>query len=303
MKAFGAALQPGLGFAETAVALEEFGYDYVATGEHIAFHGPVANGFVALGVAAGATSRIGLLSTVTLLPLYPPVLAAKLTAELAFHSGGRFELGVGVGGEFAPEFAAAGVPLRERGARTDEALVVIRRLLTETDVSFAGRFTQIEGLTLDPRPAKAPRVWVGGRKEPAMRRAARHGDVWMPYLFTPDRIRSGRETIAREAEANGRDPAAIETALFAWACVEADGRRAVEHAAERLGVIYGSDMRAATERYGVAGSPSECAQRLAEYHAAGVDRVIFAPLGGDGSGQMEMLETIATELMPHLRGA
>lgn len=301
MTAFGAALAAGLSVAPAARTLEELGYDYVASAEHVAFHGPVANAFATLGVAAGATTRIGLVSTVTLLPLYPAVLAAKLTAELAHHSNGRFELGVGIGGEFPAEFAACGVPLSERAARAVEAIAVIRSLLGGPDVSFQGRFTAFDALTIEPRPSAVPPIWIGGRKEQAMRRAARHGDVWMPYLFTPEQYRASRETIAREAEEHGRDPAAIASALYVWACVESDGRRAVAHATERLSAVYGTDMRAAVERYVVAGTPRECAARLDQYRAAGVDRVIFATLADDAAGHLEMLGAIAGEVIPQLR--
>ena len=83
-----------------ARAAEEAGYDGVATGEHLFFHGPVTNAFVSLAAAAGATTRIRLLSSLTVLPLYPAALAAKLAATLDQVSGGRFDMGVGVGGEY-----------------------------------------------------------------------------------------------------------------------------------------------------------------------------------------------------------
>jgi alkanesulfonate monooxygenase SsuD/methylene tetrahydromethanopterin reductase-like flavin-dependent oxidoreductase (luciferase family) len=108
--------------AADARAAEEQGFDGVAWGEHLFFHGAVANSFVTLAAAAGATSRIRLLSSVTILPLYPAVLAAKLATTLDQVSGGRFDFGVGVGGEFPHEFTAAGVSVRTRGRRTDEHL-------------------------------------------------------------------------------------------------------------------------------------------------------------------------------------
>jgi len=79
---------------------EELGYDILARGEHVFFHVPTPNAFVALAAAAGATARIRLLSAATVLPVYPAPLAAKMVATLDGVSGGRFELGVGVGGEY-----------------------------------------------------------------------------------------------------------------------------------------------------------------------------------------------------------
>ena len=130
--------------AQTAEAL---GYDYVTSGEHVFFHGPTGNGLMSLAAAAGATKRIKLLSSITLVPLYPAALLAKQTAALDVLSSGRFNLGVGVGGEFPSEFEACGVPVGERGARTNEALDVITRLWTEDNVSFDGRFTTLSGST------------------------------------------------------------------------------------------------------------------------------------------------------------
>ena len=78
------------------------------------------------------------MSTITLLPLYPAVLAAKQAAALDVASGGRFHMGIGVGGELPREFEASGVPVSQRGARTNEALEIMRRLFTEDDVHFDG---------------------------------------------------------------------------------------------------------------------------------------------------------------------
>jgi alkanesulfonate monooxygenase SsuD/methylene tetrahydromethanopterin reductase-like flavin-dependent oxidoreductase (luciferase family) len=100
--------------AAEARAAEDRGYDGVAAGEHLFFHGPHPNGFVALAAAAGATSRIRLLTSITVLPLYPAALTANLATTLDQVSGGRFDMGLGV--EYPPEFVAAGVDVTERGA-------------------------------------------------------------------------------------------------------------------------------------------------------------------------------------------
>ncbi|EUA23072.1 luciferase-like monooxygenase family protein [Mycobacterium xenopi 4042] len=154
--------------AEAARWAENLGFDLVASGEHLFFHGRTPNAFVVLAAAAGATERVRLLSALTILPVYPAVLAAKLVATLDQVSNGRFDFGVGVGGEYPPEFAAAGVPVGERGARTDEALALILRLLRGGPVDFAGRWTRVEGLSLNPPALQtpAPPVWVGAAALP-----------------------------------------------------------------------------------------------------------------------------------------
>ena len=173
---FGISLRLLSGAKQEAKRAEDLGYDYLLTGEHVMFHGPVANNLVSLAAAAGATERIKLMSGIVLVPLYPAALLAKQVSVLDVVSDGRFSLGIGVGGEFPKEFEAVGVPVKERGARTDEGLQVLDLLLTQKDVHFDGRFTKLDGVSLAPRGVQKPRVpfWVAGRKDVAMRRAARY---------------------------------------------------------------------------------------------------------------------------------
>lgn len=114
-----------------------------------------------LTFAAGATERVGLGTAALVLPLRHPVLLAKEIASLHLLSAGRFILGIATGWD-PREFEIMGVPLRERGRRTDEALDVVMRLLTEDDVSFAGSYWRFEDLTIYPRLWSPPRLWVAG---------------------------------------------------------------------------------------------------------------------------------------------
>ena len=109
---FGLSMRRADQIAQQARAIEELGYDYATTGEHVFFHVPCSNAFISLAVAAGATTNLKLMSTITLLPLYPAVLAAKQAAALDVASGGRFHMGIGVGGELPQEFEASEYPFR-----------------------------------------------------------------------------------------------------------------------------------------------------------------------------------------------
>lgn len=292
---FGVSLQSGPEPVAFARLAEGAGFDFLGCGEHLAFHGPTTNAFISLAVAAGATRRIGLVSAVTVLPLYPAVVAAKLAMSLDVSSGGRFTLGVGVGGEFPAEFEAAGVPVRQRGARTDESLEVMRRLMTEERVTVDGRFTSFRDLTLAPRPARPVPVWIAGRKEAALRRVRRFGDGWMPYLVTPEQVRAGRATL------NGAGWAGT-TALFAFTTVDTDAARARAAAVAHVARAYQQDFERFAERYLVHGTPEQCAARLAEYRDAGVDTVLFR-LACARRDAPAMLRLIADEVVPRLRGA
>lgn len=285
----------------TARRLEALGYDYIGCGEHVSFHVPTSNSFISLAVAAGATTRIRLISSVVLLPLYPAALAAKLAATLDVASGGRYHMGVGVGGEMPREFEACGVPVNERGARTDEALAVIRRLLSEDTVDFEGRFNTLHGMSIAPRPlqARLP-IWVSGRKPAAMRRAARFADGWMPYMFTPEMLAESLATIATGAAAEGRPAGSVRPGLFAFACCHADRATARDMAVSRLSRQYAQDFSKILDKYVIAGNPEDCRARIADYVAAGA-RTLFlsSACPADYTAANETL--LAREVLPAFR--
>lgn len=250
MPATSAKVEIGLGLpglddvAGTARWAEEVGFDYLFSGEHLFFHVPVPNAFVALAAAAGATTRIKLLSGVTVLPLYPAVVAAKMVSVLDRVSGGRFNLGVGVGGEFPKEFEAAGVPVAERGRRTNETLEVMRLLFSSERTSFDGEWTKFDEVGLDPMPLTpgGPPIWIAGRSEAAMRRAGRFGDVWMPYMYTPEQVAESLVEVRGHAAEHDRDPEAIRAAIYAFVNVDEDGDRAREAIAAAVGRNYDQDF-------------------------------------------------------------
>ncbi len=289
--------------AEDARAAEALGYEFVSTGEHVFFYGPIGNGLIQLAAAAGATSHIKLISTITLVPLYPAPLLAKMAATLDVVSNGRFHLGVGVGGEFAKEFEALGVPVRERGARTNEALEVIGRLWREDDVRFDGQFTNLPGVTLDPKPVQkpGPPIWVSGRSEAAKRRCARYGQGWLPYMYTPQMLATSLEEIAgfrHEYEV----PEPVRPGLFIFFAVHEDRDVAIKMASDRLSKQYNQDFSKLVHRYALAGNPDDCAARLREYVDAGAGTVILN--SACPNGYMPDNERLFAEaVLPRFRGA
>lgn len=287
--------------AADAKLAETLGYDFVSTGEHVFFYGPIGNGLISLATAAGATERIKLMSTITLVPLYPPALLAKQVAALDRVSNGRFNLGVGVGGEYPKEFEACGVPVRERGARTNESLEVMTRLWTEDDVVFEGPFTRIPGVSLDPKPVQKPHppIWISGRSEAAMRRCARYGTGWLPYMYTPEKLSESLVSIngfAAEAERQG----AIKPGLFIFFAVHEDRDEAIRMATERLSIQYNQDFSKLVGRYALAGNPADCIARLTEYIDAGARTVILnSACDADYVERNEAL--LASEVIPALK--
>ncbi|MCD2196046.1 LLM class flavin-dependent oxidoreductase [Actinomycetospora endophytica] len=271
-----------------AARAEELGFDFVGSGEHVLFGSPTSNAFVTLAAAAAATSRIRLLSAVTLLPLYPAALAAKMTATVERLSGGRFELGVGVGGENPAEFAACGVPVSARGRRTDAALATVRAYLAGEAVAVEGEPTH-----LDPLPTRPVPIWVGGRAEASMRRAGRAGDVWMPYLCSPDRVRRGLRVANDVAAEQGRPP--VTGGLLAWSAIADTRAEARALAVGTLKRIYGQDMDRIVDACVPYGTPDEVLARFGEYAEAGAEQILFAPLCAEG-GHAAAVEAVGGAL-------
>ncbi len=282
---------------------EQLGYDYLAAPEHIAFHTPVPNSFLWLAAASGATSSIKLVSTVALPPLYPAVLFAKMVASLDYLCGGRFCVGVGVGGEYEEEFRAVGVSLAERGPRTDEALDVLKALLAASEpTSFTGKYTQFENLLLAPRrETGCPPVWIGGRRLPAMRRAARYGDVWMPYMFSPEQTASGRASVQHYAGEYGRGNESIGTGIYLFAVVSDDDTHGRERAVQFASQRYQQDFRPLAHKF-LVGSPEAMLTRMHEYAAVGVTSFILEPACQPAEYE-EQMERVAYEILPAFSGS
>ena len=287
-----------------ATGAEALGFDSVWIGDHVAFHNPTLDSLTALAYVAALTRRVRIGPCVYLLALRHPTIAAKMVASLDVLSGGRVVFGVGVGGEFAKEFEASGVPSRERGARVDEGIAVCRALWGASPASFEGRFTRFADVALEPKPVQpgGPPIWIGGRSDFALRRAARLGDGWVAYLVTPERFRSSLEKIrafAREAE-RPLDPAgSFEAAHVLFTVVDDDVETARVTAARFLTHQYRQPFDDLARKYCLLGPPAACLERLAEFVAAGV-RTFVIYFTVPAERVQDQLDRFGTEILPHV---
>jgi len=286
------------GIGDASRRIEDQGWDFLTTGEHVSFNIPIANAFMSLAAAATVTTRVELMSSVTLLPLYPATLAAKLGAALDNISGGRFVLGVGVGGENPREFEACGVPVGQRGSRTDEALDIIRQLWTSPQVTYRGKYAELVDVSIRPAPVRkpSPPIWIAGRREAAMRRAARFGDGWMPYMYSARMLSESLGVIA----AQRGDLPPIEAGAYLWSCVHEDASVALDYAMTTLATTYRQDLSARADSYFVIGDPDHCAERILEYVRAGARRIIVAHACPSHHVDAQ-LELLATRVIPAVR--
>jgi probable F420-dependent oxidoreductase len=260
--------------------------------------------FVTLALAAGVTERVGLGTAALVLPLRHPVLLAKEIASLQALSRGRFILGVATGWD-EKEFDVMGAPLKERGKRTDEALNVISRLLSEEEVSFQGRFFQFEDVTIHPRVAPPP-LWVAGGSlghapetpdkpyiAPGVLRRILTADGWMCRSSGSDleMVRKDWEEVRRFLQENGRDP---DTLTFGHTqfvhVVETDTtEEALEVQVPHFIRVMGThrteeDLRASY----LLGTIEEIQGRIAELAEVGLEYLIVTPVANDPA-QVELI--------------
>ncbi|MHB1962418.1 MAG: LLM class flavin-dependent oxidoreductase [Acidimicrobiales bacterium] len=284
-----------------AALLEQLGADALWVGGHVASPNPSPEAMVALAQLVASTSRAVVGTAILLLPLYHPVLVAKQVADLDRASGGRVALGIGVGGEYPAEFAALGVPLAGRGRRTDEAVGLLRRLWTGQEVSHTGAEFSVPPVRVHPAPLQdgGPPVVVAGRQEPAMRRAGRLGDGWMPYLYSPGRYDRSVARIRQHAADAGRDLAGFGWCLFVPFAVDRDGARARRTAAEFLGGTYRQDFTELVPRVTAAGTTEEVTARLVEYVAAGARHLVL--LACDRRQAVAQAALVLGEVLPEVR--
>jgi probable F420-dependent oxidoreductase len=175
--------------AALARAADDAGFFYVAVCDHVAIPRPLAKAmgttwydtWTTLGFLAGVTSRVRLLSHVSVLPYRHPLMTAKAVCTLDTVSNGRAILGVGAG-HAADEFVALGIDFSQRGALLDEAIDAVRGALVDEFPEHDGPHWSFKDVGVGPRPVQQPRppIWVGGSAPASLRRAAEKGDGWLP---------------------------------------------------------------------------------------------------------------------------
>ena len=281
--------------------IEALGFDSVWSGDHVSFHNPMYESLTLLAGYVPITSRLRLGTAVYLLALRPPAIAAKITSTLDVLSGGRLIFGVGVGGENPKEFELCGVPHAERGARVSEAIDVVRTLWRDTPATFKGRFTNFEGVSIDPKPVQkpGPPIWIGGRSDAALARAGRQGDGWVSYVVQPERYAQSLDKIRSAAAAAGRKLEGFAAAHLAFVTVGRDYESAKAVWAEALTKRYAQNFEPLARKYGIIGTPEQCVEAIERFRAAGCNYVILNPIG-PATQEREQVERLAADVVPRL---
>jgi probable F420-dependent oxidoreductase len=283
---------------------EDLGYDHVWVSDHIilpkkvdSFYPYAADGvatfkpdepyyepLAALNFIAGCTQRIRLGTHVLIIPYRNPVLTAKILSTLDVLSGGRLILGAGVGW-MEEEFKAMGLDTyKERGAVTDEYLQIYKELWTKEDASFDGKYYQISDTGFEPKPVQKPHppIWIGGHSGPAVRRAAKYGDGWMPIGLRPPAILEPEELAGKIAR-------------LRKLTVEAGRPEDAVSLTFSTGVVFND--AAGSSRAWMQGNPEQIASDLRQYQNLGVSNFIINFEGGRVPELQENMERFSREVM------
>ncbi len=265
-----------------------------------------------LAFLAARTERARLIAGVYVLPYRHPVWLAKETSSLDALSDGRLVVGVGVGAlrgrqeDKGQNLQAHGsIAVREfdtfaihghRGRMMDEYIRVLDALWTQDTASFQGEFVSFEGIDIFPKPVATPRppIWIGGRSEPAISRAARLAEAWFPSQASVAVMGAGAPVLARIAAESGRPTPTMAVNLFA--SVMADGEAGRDALRDALGHRFQGDapLFAAT----IAGTPDEARAHVQRYVDAGVTTFDLKYLPLTLEQTLAQMRLVATEVAP-----
>jgi F420-dependent oxidoreductase-like protein len=273
---------------ETALAAEQAGFETFFRSDHyISFPGDpdlrTTDAWTTLAGLARDTTRIGLGSMVSPVTFRIPGSFAKVVATVDEMSGGRVEMGVGAGWN-DEEHAALGIPYPdtvERIDRMEEELAILRGLWDEPDGwSFEGTHYQVRGSRFQPR-TRRPNLIVGGTGKPrSVRIGARYADEYNISSSSPAQVREIMTRLDAACEAIGRDPSTLTRSVMAGVLVGRDDDDMHRRTAAQQ-AIFGSAaeeargwLDARRDRW-ILGTPATARERLAEYAATGVERLLF----------------------------
>jgi len=282
-------------FREYLTRAEALGFESAWTSESTLGTAPNLSPLETMTYAAACTERLRLGCVVFVTPLHSPVHLAKSLASLDQLSRGRIEVGVGTGGR-SRMFSAFGIEPDGLVARFNEGLKLMEGLWTESPLTFKGRFWQLEGAAMEPKPFQKPYppLWFGGNAPAALRRAVRHGDGFFGAGSQTTAQFAGQVQVVREAlDDQGRDPATFRIAKRVYLAVgEPSVRARLGESLRRMYSYAGPEIAAV----GVSGSPEEVAAGLREVAAAGAELILFNLMFDD----REQLERLSAEVIPLL---
>lgn len=280
----------------TLTQLGEAGVDQMYMADHVSFRdGSGTDGFVEVAALSQLHPTMRIMISVYLLALRHPMPVARQLATLSTIAPGRFTLGVGVGGEDRHEIEVCGVDPRTRGRRTDEALAILRQLMTGEPVTSKGDFYDLDEAQIRPAIDPPTPIIVGGRSNAALTRTARFGDGWIGAWCSVRRFTEAVGIIEREAAGYGRGDVAWMHGYQPWVGVGPDRARARELVAAEMEAFYKVPFEA-FEKYVPFGTAAEVATDLRRYVDVGCSLMNLKVVAESSEASIEAVAEIAAVL-------
>ena len=228
-----------------------------------------------LAAAAGATQKIRLGTSVLLANLRHPSHVAKIISTLDFISNGRLTVGLGFGSR-ENDYNAVEIPFEHRGSRAVEQVQLMKRLWTEDNVTYKGRFYNVENLTVGPKPIQKPHppIWTGGSADVALKRAGTWANGFICGSSAIPDFPATWEKISGYAKAAGRDPNKINKAGLTFMAIDDDQNKAVKAVEDYVMRYYGR-LRVDVANTSLVGAPSAIIDRIGAFLSKGLDTLII----------------------------
>jgi F420-dependent oxidoreductase-like protein len=244
---------------------------------------PILEAWSELAAVAAVTRHVELGTLVTPPFFRNPAVLAKQVATIDQISNGRVIVGLG-SGWFASEYEAYGAPFPPVGERLqalEETCELMKRLFSEEQVTFEGKYARAEQAWCEPKPVRRPPILIGGGGERKLLRiVAKHADIWNNLAVNQARLGDKIEVLRRRCDEAKRDPASIEISQQCLVVIAADDAGARE-ALAKASRIYGGHMGGGLEEHGIWGTPEQVIERIERHRALGCTLFVMEFFGRD----------------------
>ena len=276
--------------------VESLGYDSGWVQDGVMGTMQTLDPFTLLAYSTTFTKKIKLGVSVLVMPYQNPVHLAKISASLDQLSGGRLILGIGIGGG-EDRYPAFGFTPEHRVSRFEEGITLVKKLWTESEVSFHSRFWQLDKVTVEPKPLQKPHppILFGAHAGPALRRAVKYGDGWMGAgASSIPAFKEALKKIRGYIEEEGRDPATFPVSKRVYIAVDRD-KEAASRKLQQWFASYYHNAALALE-VSIFGPEEECIERLGELISEDLDLIMFNPV----YDLIDQAERLARDIVPKL---
>jgi alkanesulfonate monooxygenase SsuD/methylene tetrahydromethanopterin reductase-like flavin-dependent oxidoreductase (luciferase family) len=287
------------GFKSYLARAEELGFEGGWTLEQTIGPSPLIAPMELLAYAAASTTRLRLGVAVLITSLHDPLQLASTVTAVDRLSHGRLDLGVAPGGGFR-KFEAFGVEKSTFISSFTEGLELMKAAWSdEPKVTFHGRFREVDGLPIQPKPVQRPHppIWFGANASKAIARAVRLGDAFLGAgSSTTASFVEAVKTVGSELDKQGKDPNGFTIGKRVYLMVDDDAARARERVLAGLHRIYGE--MPGIEAVPVSGTPDDVIRGLREVVDAGAQMILLNPVGENVAEDREQMERLAADVIP-----